>query len=119
MSRHLTVHGRQLRLCRRPDTGGYWVRIEGSGRTLGEVTLDRSRWIWATTRNAYRGDGRPQSAADGIGDLVPTHLDALGKRPTQLAACAALLAHLEATKAPALGYGPHPDVHPFWRPRRE
>lgn len=104
------VAGRELRLCRRDATGGYWVRLAANGRTLGEVARDRSQWIWATTRTAYRGDGRPETASDGVADIVPGHLDGLGKAATQQAACAALVAHLEARKAPALGHGPHPDV---------
>lgn len=111
MSRHKIAGGYELRLVRRPHTGGYWVRMATSGRTLGEVAPDRSAWIWATTRNAYRGDGRPGLESDGDAtDTVPAHLDALGKQPTQQAACEALVTHLHATSAPALGHGPHPDV---------
>lgn len=111
MSRHKTAGGRELRLCRRAETGGYWVRLADTGRTLGEVAPHRSRWIWATTRNAYRGDGRPGTASDGSpSDFVPGHLDGLGIASTQQAACGFLLAHLETHRAPALGYGPHPDV---------
>lgn len=110
MSRHRVVGGRELALCRSTVPAQYWVRITPSGRTLGCVFKDHSKWCWATTRNAYRGDGRPESATDGIFDDVPAHLDAFGKQDTQLAACECLVRHLEATQAPALGYGPHPDV---------
>jgi hypothetical protein len=110
MSGYLTAAGHDLRLTRRPRTGGYWVRCAATGRTLGEVAQDRSKWIWATTRIAFQGDGRPDSASDGWGDRVPAHLDGLGLATTRAKACAALVAHLDARKAPALGHGPHPDV---------
>ena len=111
MSRRKVADGRALRLVRRVATGGYWVRLVDNGRTLGEVAPDRSGWIWATTRNAYRGDGRPGHEADGDPtDTVPAHLDGLGKASTQQAACGFLLTHLEVNRAPALGHGPHPDV---------
>jgi hypothetical protein len=110
VSRHQTVADRELRLCRSSVPSQYWVRLAETGRTLGCVYKIRSQWRWATTRTAFRGDGRPGSATDGIGDVVPEHLDAEGTAATQIAACAALVAHLEVRKAPALGYGPHPDV---------
>jgi hypothetical protein len=110
MSRHLIAADRELRLCRSSVTGQYWVRLAETGRTLGCVYKIRSKWRWTTTRAAFRGDGRPGNARDGIGDVVPQHLDAEGVAGTQQAACAALVAHLEAHQAPALGYGPHEDV---------
>jgi hypothetical protein len=103
--------GRELRLARREQTGGYWVRLATTGRTLGEVFRDRSTWCWATTRTAYRGDGRPDHQRDGNPtDLVPASLDGLGRQPTRSAACARLVEHLQQQQAPALGYGPHPAV---------
>lgn len=113
MSRHVTACGYELRLGRASVPAQYWVRLATTGRTLGCVFKDRSKWCWATTRNAYRGDGRPASATDGIGDQVPAHLDALGKVRTLQGACTALVIHLHTTKAPVLGFGPHPDVHPL------
>lgn len=110
MSRQQIVNGRSLRLCRSSTPAQYWVRSTETGRSLGVVYLLRSSWYWAASKAAYRGDGRPDSATDGIGDVVPNELCADGRVATQRAACAALLTHLETTRAPALGYGPHPDV---------
>jgi hypothetical protein len=110
MSHHQIIDGRELRLCRR-STGGYWVRLADNGRTLGKVVPDRSRWVWTTTPTAYRGDGRPESANDGISDVVPGHLNGIGLAATRKTACAALVAHLMSSRAPALGFGPHPDVN--------
>lgn len=107
--RHQEINGYPVYLVRSaPHT--YWVRLAASGRTLGSVFKDRSAWCWATTRNAYRGDGRPESARDGLGEPVPAHLDGIGRVTTQMAACEALVAHLAARQAPALGFGPHPEV---------
>jgi hypothetical protein len=110
VSRLLDIGPHRVRLaCTSPAT--YRVYGAPCGRILGSVWRERSRWYWSTTRSAYRGDGRAQSLTDGSPlDVVPEALDGLGKAATQQAACAALVAHLEARKAPALGYGPHPDV---------
>ena len=110
MSRHLDANGFTLALCRTSVKSQYWVRLASTGRTLGCVYKTRSTWKWTTTRNAYRGDGRPETATDGIFDDVPARLDAEGQAITQQIACEALVTHLVVTQAPALGYGPHPDV---------
>jgi hypothetical protein len=93
------------------DSGGYWVRRKFTGRTLGTVTQVRSKWNWETWPSAYRGDGRKGSERDGyLSDIVPAGLLRSGRETTQQAACEALVAHLVANQAPALGFGPHPDV---------
>ena len=110
MSRHIEAHGLTLRLCRSTVPAQYWVRITPSDRSLGVVYRVRSKWVWATTRAAYRGNGLPGRESDGLGDKVPDHLDAAGEEKTLQAACEQLIEHLDRTQAPALGYGPHIDV---------
>jgi hypothetical protein len=110
VSRPLCVDGRDLVLCAR-DGGGYWVRRADNRRTLGVVVKVRSRWNWVTTSNAFRGDGRPGSERDGsASDKVPDSLAGTGRASAQRDACAALIGHLDARRAPVLGYAPHPDV---------
>jgi hypothetical protein len=108
--RHITAHGLPLRLCRSTVPQQYWVRISPSDRSLGVVYRIKSRWTWATSRAAYRGDGRPGHLSDGLDDKVPDHLDAAGSEKTLQLACEQLINHLDRTQAPALGYGPHQDV---------
>lgn len=110
MSRHLDAHGLGLRLCRSTVPAQYWVRLADTGRSLGVVYRIGSRWKWASTKPAFAGDGRPGSAGDGIGDKVPEHLLAAGQQATLQTACEELISHLFTAQAPALGYGPHPDV---------
>lgn len=110
MSAAETVGDRVLRLSRR-DQGGYYVRVAGTGRTLGAVWRDRGKWWWATSANAYRGDGRPGSECDGhAADVVPEHLAGGGRETGRRRACAALVEHLVAHRAPVLGYGAHAAV---------
>lgn len=104
------VNGVELRLVDR-DGGGQWVRVARTMRTLGFVIKLRSKWEWYTTSNAWRGDGRPGHETDGhAGDRVPDELATTGRVLTRRDACECLMDHLEATKAPVLGYGRHPDV---------
>lgn len=110
MSHRLIVEDRALRLCAR-DSGGYWVRLEATGRTLGVVYLDRFRWSWETWPAAYRGDGREGHETDGDpSDVVPTVLQAAGRAQTRTDACQRLLRSLDEHMAPALGYGRHSRV---------
>ena len=106
----LTIESWTLRLVPR-EAGGYWVRRRPSGRTLGVVYPDRSRWAWETWAGAYRGDGRDGCQTDGCpSDPVPTALLIGGRASTRTIACRRLLWFLDEHQAPALGYGPHPQV---------
>jgi hypothetical protein len=91
--------------------GGYWVRRRMTGRTLGTVTKIRSKWHWEAWPAAYRGDGRKGRERDGqLSDVVPIDLKGSGAAYTQRDACEALIDHLKANQAPALGFGPHSRV---------
>jgi hypothetical protein len=112
MSHRLTIEDRKLRLCAR-ESGGYWVRLETTGRTLGVVYLDRSRWVWESWPGAYRGDGREGHETDGCpSDVVPAALVIAGRAQTRINACRRLVWFLDEHKAPALGYGRHRQVLP-------
>jgi hypothetical protein len=110
MSRQIDVDGLQLRLVPSTVRSQYWVHIRPSDRSIGVVYKIRSRWMWASTKPAFRGDGRPGLETDGLEDKVPEHLLGAGSESTLQRACEELILHLLQTQAPALGYGPHPDV---------
>lgn len=111
MSAREVIDDLTLRLVRRTGARGYWVRLEPGLRTLGVVYPERSRWNWESSPNAFRGDGRPESARDGEPtDSVPDWLAGSGRKNTRHDACWALVGYLENRAAPALGHGPHPCV---------
>lgn len=109
MSATVRAHGRELRLVRRDRDRGYWVRLVPSLRTLGAVYPQRSRWEWAPSPSAYRGDGRPGHERDGDPtEPVPDYLLRAGRAATRQDACCDLFRYLEVSGAPAVGHGPLP-----------
>lgn len=107
MSAQEFVEHRELRLARRTGARGYWVRLAASGRTLGAVYPERSRWTWETSASAYRGDGRPGHERDGDpSERVPEYLLRTGRAESRRDACFDLFSYLKLSGAPALGNGP-------------
>jgi hypothetical protein len=101
------THGRALRLTRRRNARGYWVYLADTGRVLGCVYPDKSRWAWEASASAYRGDGRKGHEHDGDpSERVPAFLLRTGRSESRRDACFDLYSHLELSGAAALGNGP-------------
>lgn len=89
-----------------------WVRLASTGRTLGQITPRGREWDWAPSPTAFRGDGRPGHECDGNPvDMVPGALlegGTVGGPRSAVTRC--LVDALRMRQAPALGFGPHPEV---------
>lgn len=110
------------------EYGGWDVHHAHSGRQLGWITYDRTkpvktRWEARTGDVSFRGDGRHDTADEGhVLDEVPSHLSArcepgrhspVGLGRSRADALYNLLYWLCRQSAPAVGFGPHKDVHPW------
>lgn len=110
--------------------GGWDVRRAHNHRLLGWLTYDptkpvKTRWEARTGDSAFRGDGLDGGTDEGYPlDEVPSHLtarreplqhDPVGLGRNRADATYQLLYWLLRQRAPAVGFGPHPDVTP-WRP---
>lgn len=109
------LDGTEMQLRLSVSQGGRrWVRRAGTCRTLGTVFTEGKRWGWVPSPAAFRGDGRPDSEADGDpGDPVPADLIAGAVTVdlrTRGQACEALARYLFEHRAPVLGFGPHSAV---------
>jgi len=89
-----------------------WVRLASTGRTLGQITPHGREWGWEPSPAAFRGDGRPGHECDGNpADMVPGALLEGGTvAGTRSAVTRCLVDTLRVRQAPALGFGPHPEV---------
>jgi hypothetical protein len=98
----------------------YRVEREDTGKVLGKVSGNRTEWRAQASKMAFLGDG--PDGAEPLGDFVPRelyHPQAYkgdlwlpGVFTTQRAAILALQRHLYVNRAPAMGFGAHPDVRP-------